>query len=92
MLCCVSCLPSPHTRIHKGGGLGPPHCLGFLYGWVCGVCRGSLRSKACINICKYTKCVYEYIYIYIYKHFISIYIFMDGCVGAGEAADAAKHA
>ena len=22
--CCVCCLPSPHTPIHKGGGLRPP--------------------------------------------------------------------
>ena len=24
MLRCISCLPSPHTPIHKGGGLRPP--------------------------------------------------------------------
>ena len=46
MLCCISCLPSPHTPIHKGGGFGA---------------RPTVVDS-----------------------------FMDACVGAGEAADAAK--
>ena len=47
MLCCVSCLPSPNTHIHKeaafgrlhnsgAGGFGARPSCGFLYGWVCG--------------------------------------------------------
>ena len=46
MLCCVSCLPSPHTPNPK-------------------------KDRARPTV---------------------VDSFMDGCVGAGEAADAAKHA
>ena len=56
MLCCVSCLPSPNTPIHKGihnSGTGAEGAH-------------PRRPKAAS--------------------------FMDGCVGSGEAADAAKHA
>ena len=55
MLCCVSRLPSPHTPIHKGGGLWPPPQQ-----WGAGA--------------------------------LVVDSFMDGFVGGGEAADAAKHA
>ena len=58
MLCCVSCLPSPHTPIHKGihnSGAGAEGTAPLLW----------KRPKAAS--------------------------FMDGCVGAEEAADAAMH-
>ena len=58
MLCCISCLPSPHTPIHKGGGLRPPPQQWDAFG-----ARPTVVDS-----------------------------FMDGCVGAGKAADAAKHA
>ena len=53
MLCCVSCLPSPHTPIHKGihnSGAGAEGARPtvveaaegrLLYGWVCGGWGGS---------------------------------------------------
>ena len=59
MLCCVSCLPSPHTPIHKGihnSGAGAE----FARPTVVEAAEGRLL--------------------------------MDGCMGVGEAADAAKRA
>ena len=60
MLCCVSCLPSPHTPIHKGihkggreapplcgGGRRPPPLWMGVWGW-----GGSRHNKISINICK----------------------------------------
>ena len=58
MLCFVSSIPSPHTPIHKGGGLRPPPQQ-----WA-----GAFGTRPTV-----------------------VDSFMDRGVGAGKAADAAKH-
>ena len=64
MLCCVSCLPSPHTPINKGihnSGRAPkapppllwrrPKAASFMDGCVVAG-EAASASKASINICK----------------------------------------